>query len=159
VDALALGGVGLDEPLAVAGEIPQLPDLGRRDEASAQKPVLQQLAQPRRIANVSLAAGQDLDVAGVDQQQLQPALFQHVPARLPVLAGGLHHHLGDALLGEPVGKGLKICAERFEGVHLLAASAGAIGHANTGQDLVLADVQPGAAFVDHLHRRHLLVVW
>jgi hypothetical protein len=35
-------------------------------------------------------------VAGVDQQQLEPALLQHVPDRLPVLAGGLHHHLGDA---------------------------------------------------------------
>ena len=26
VDALAFGGVGLDEPLAVAGQVPQLPD-------------------------------------------------------------------------------------------------------------------------------------
>jgi hypothetical protein len=41
--------------------------------------VLQQLAQPGRVANVSLAAGQELDVAGVDQQQLQPALLQHIP--------------------------------------------------------------------------------
>jgi hypothetical protein len=66
--------------------------------------------------------------------------------------------LGDPLLGEPVGKGLKICAEGLEGAHLLAAPAGVVGYANAGDDLVLADVQPGAAFVDHLHRGHLLVV-
>src|SRR4029453_8500810 len=43
------------------------------------------------------------------------------------------------------------------GVHLLAAPTSAIGHADAGHDLVLADIQSGAAFVDHLHRRHLLV--
>jgi hypothetical protein len=34
VDALAFGGVGLDEPLAVAGQVPQLPDGRWRHEAS-----------------------------------------------------------------------------------------------------------------------------
>jgi hypothetical protein len=120
--------------------------------------VLQQLTQPGRVADVGLATRQDLDVAGVDQQQLVPALFQHVPARLPVLAGRLHYHVRDALLGKPVGKGFKPRAERPKGAQLLAAPAGAIGHANAGHDLVLADIKPGAAFVDHLHRRHLLVV-
>jgi hypothetical protein len=57
VDALALGAMGLDEPLAVARQVPQLADGRRRDEATAQQPVLQQLAQPRRIANIGLAAG------------------------------------------------------------------------------------------------------
>jgi hypothetical protein len=85
LDPLALGAVGLDEPLAVADKIPQLPDLRRGHEAAPQQPTLQQLTQPGRIADVGLAPGQDLDVAGVDQQQLQPALLQHPPDRLPVL--------------------------------------------------------------------------
>src|SRR5918996_2453920 len=114
-----------------------------------------QAASPTSV----LRPGRILVVAGVDQQQLEPAVLQHIPARLPVLAGRLHHHLGDALLGEPVGKGLKIGAEGLEGAHLLAAAARAIRHANTGHDLVLADVQPGAVFVDHLHRRHLPCRW
>jgi hypothetical protein len=75
-----------------------------------------------------------------------------------LLAGRLQHHLGDPLLSEPVGEGLQTGAERRVGTHLLAAPAGAIGHADTDDDLVLADVQPGAASVDHLHRGHLLVV-
>jgi hypothetical protein len=64
---------------------------------------------------------------------------------------------GDPLLSEPVGEGLQTRAERRRGTHLLAAPAGAIRHTNTGHDLILADIQSSAAFVDHLHRRHLLV--
>jgi hypothetical protein len=59
LDALALGPMGLDQPLAVADKIPQLPDLRRGHEAAAQQPTLQQLTQPGRIADVGLAAGQD----------------------------------------------------------------------------------------------------
>ena len=93
--------MGLDQPLAVAGQIPQLTDRGRGHEAAPQQPVLQQLCQPGRVADIGLAAGQDLDVAGVDQQQLEACLLQHIPDRLPVLAGGLHHHLDHALGGQP----------------------------------------------------------
>src|SRR6266498_3930593 len=158
--ALDLGGVGLDEPLAVAGQIPQLPDDRGRHEAAAQQSVLQQLAQPRRVADVGLAAGQDLHVPGVDQQQLEPALLQHIPDRLPVLPGRLHHHLGDPLVAEPVAQRRKASAERLVGADLLAAPAadGASGHAGAGDDLVLTHVKPSAALVDHLHYRHLLVV-
>jgi hypothetical protein len=66
---LAFGGVGLDQPRAVAGEIPQLPDRGRRHEAAPQQPTLQQLSKPGRVTDIGLAAREDLDLAGVDQQQ------------------------------------------------------------------------------------------
>jgi hypothetical protein len=149
---------GLDQPLAVAGQVPQLADGRRRHEAAPQQPVLQQLAQPGRVAHVGLAAGQDLHVPGVDQQQLEAPLFQHIPDGLPVLAGRLQHHLGDLVVLEPGGQGLQTGAEGDEAAQFLATPARAIGHANTGHDLVLADVEPGAAFIDHLHRRHLLLV-
>jgi hypothetical protein len=60
-------------------------------------------------------------VAGVDQQQLQPALLQHLPARLPILAGRLQYDLRDIVVLEPLGEGLQTRAERRVGVHLLAA--------------------------------------
>jgi hypothetical protein len=72
LNALDLGGVGLDEPLAVAGEIPQLPDGRRGHEAASQQPMLEQLRQPGGIGHVGLAAGQDLDLTGVDQHERQP---------------------------------------------------------------------------------------
>ena len=56
------------------------------------------------------------------------------------LAGRLQHDLGDVVVLEPLGEGLQTGAERRVGVHLLAAPAGAIRHANAGHDLVLADI-------------------
>jgi hypothetical protein len=145
-------------PLAVAGEIAQLPDGRRGHEAAPQQPTLQQLSKPGGIADVGLAARQDLDVAGVDQQQLQPALLQHIPTGLPVLPRRLHHHLGDALPLQPVGQGLQARGERRVGADLLAASsptptrAGRVRDADAGHHLVLADIQPRGAFHDQLHR-------
>src|SRR5215204_1830607 len=132
-------------PLAVAGQIPQLADRRWRHEAAAQQPTLQQLTQPGGITDIGLAAGQDLDVAGVDQQQLEPALFQHIPDRLPVLAGGLPHHLGDALGLQPVRQGLQAGGERRVGADLLAATpatptdTSSIRDADAGHHLLLAD--------------------
>jgi hypothetical protein len=51
--------VGLDQPLAVAGQVAQLADGRRGHEAAAQQPTLQQLTQPGGITDVGLAAGQD----------------------------------------------------------------------------------------------------
>jgi hypothetical protein len=42
LDALALAGVGLDEPFAVAGQVPQFADRRWRHEAAAQQPVFEQ---------------------------------------------------------------------------------------------------------------------
>jgi hypothetical protein len=69
--------------------------------------VLQQLRQPGGVADVGLAAGEDLDVPDVDQQQRKAPLLQHIPDGLPVLACGLHHHPGDALAGQPVSQRLQ----------------------------------------------------
>ncbi len=148
--------MGLDEPLAIAGQVTQLADGGGWHEAAAEQSVLEELGEPGRVGHVGLASGQDLDVAGVDQHELEAALLEHIPDQLPVLAGGLHHDLADPLLREPVGQRLQLPGERRVGPDLLAASPGLTGRAHAGGDLVLADVEPGTALVDDVHQRHLL---
>jgi len=51
--------------------------------------------------DVGLSTRDLLDVAGVDQDQLEVVL-EHVPDGLPVDAGGLHRDLGDLVGLEPV---------------------------------------------------------
>ena len=140
-----------NRPLAVAGEIPQLADGRRRHEAAPQQPMLQQLRQPGRVTDIGLAAGQDLDVAGIDEHERNASLLQHIPDGLPVLAGGLHHHLGDGFGGQPVGQRLQPRGEGRERPHFLVAAAVPVGHAHAGHHLVLGDIQPGAARVNQLH--------
>ena len=51
----------------------------------------------------ALAAGQVLDVAGVDQQQLDAGHgLEDMPHRAPVGTGRLHGHLADPLGAQPV---------------------------------------------------------
>jgi hypothetical protein len=117
----------LDQPLAVADKIPQLADGRRRHEAAPQQPMLQQLRQPGRVTDIGLAAGEDLDVPGVDQQQLEAPPLKDIPDGLPVPAGGLHHHLGDLLAGQPVGQRLQPRSEGLKRPHLLGSAAAPIG--------------------------------
>ena len=71
LDPLALGAVGLDQPLAVAAKIPQLADRRRGHEAAPQQPTLQQLTQPGGITDVGLAAGQDPGRGGRSSSRAQ----------------------------------------------------------------------------------------
>ena len=84
LDALALGGVGPGR-----GRLRQRVR-SRRSRMGAggtklprSSPHSSSPGQPGGVARVGLAAGQDLDVAGVDQQQREAPLLQHVPAGLP----------------------------------------------------------------------------
>jgi hypothetical protein len=61
----------LDLRLAVAGEVPKLPDLFRRHKAGAHQPVLHKLADPLSVLDVGLPAGDVLEVPGVKKPQLE----------------------------------------------------------------------------------------
>jgi len=57
-----------------------------------------------------------------------------------LLASGLHHHLGDPLVGQPVGQRLQPRRERLERPHLLISSAVPVGHAHARYHLVFGDI-------------------
>jgi len=97
-----------------------------------------------------LRAGDLLDVAGVDEQQLEVVLEDR-PDGLPVDAGGLHRDLRDAVGGEPVAQREQARDRRGElGEVLFAPSVGGRG-ANAGGDLRLVDIEPRGALDDRLH--------
>ncbi len=107
--ALALG----DLRLAIPGQRPQ-PALGLgRHEAAAQQAGLHQLTKPLRVRHVGLAPGHVLDVPRVAQRQLE-VVFEDVPDRQPVHAGGLHRHMRDAVALQPVRQRQQACHGRGE---------------------------------------------
>lgn len=75
---LGLAGALLDLGLAVAGQVTQGADRLGRDEARPQKPRLGELADPGSVGDIRLAAGDRLDVAGVDEHALE-LLLEHRP--------------------------------------------------------------------------------
>ena len=91
---LDIGAGGLDEDIAVAHEGAEGADRPHGAEAPAQEADTVEFAEPLTVLDVALAAGDVLDVAGVDEQDLDPAGFEDVVDRDPVDAGGLHGHAG-----------------------------------------------------------------
>jgi hypothetical protein len=78
----------------------------------------------------------------VDQQQLEAChLFEHVPHRLPVDAGGLHRDLRDSLGHQPITQPTQVRAEGSELAHLLAPLVRLAGDANARRHGVLVDVE------------------
>jgi hypothetical protein len=144
LDPLLLGGADRDQVGAVAGQVPQPPDRRRRHEAWPQHLPLGDLAQPHRIELVGLGpARQVLDVPRVDQPHLKPLGLQQVKRRLPVVAGGLHHHPRHAEGAQPVGQHQQRAGHGGVGAHLLQPPARGVGawHPHAAHQLRLADVQ------------------
>jgi hypothetical protein len=69
----------VDLRLAIPGQVTQLSDRFGRHERGAHHAMLHQLAQPRRVGHVGLAAGQVARVPGVEQPAFD-AVFQHLPS-------------------------------------------------------------------------------
>jgi hypothetical protein len=73
------------------------------------------LAQPCGIAHVCLAPRYVLGVTRIDQNDLEPALFENLIGRDPIDPGGLHRHTGNATRLEPVRQIVQVlrkCAKR-----------------------------------------------
>jgi len=111
---------------------------------------LSELAQPGSIGEIGLATRHLLDVAGVDEHQIEVVL-EDVPDRLPIHTGGLHHDPRNAVRGQPVAqrqqpphRGLKLGQVR------LTATARR-GHTHTRGHLRLVDIKRRRTLNDHLH--------
>lgn len=99
--AIALRRPGMNQLLAITGQIPKLPDGPRRDKTSLEQPFSQQLSDPLAIFDIGLSSRHMLDMAGVDHHDLK-IRFQHVIYRLSVNTGAFHRNVRASLLGQPV---------------------------------------------------------
>ena len=154
LDPLRFASAVLDQPLAIAGQVPQLTDLRRRHETRPQQPALQQLGQPRRVGHVGLAARQLVHITGVHEHQLEAGLLEHPPHRTPIVARRFHRHDRDPLDGEPLSQAVQVTNEgrKLAGLlpTLLAARPLRRSPNRRSQDR-LADIDPAHPVNDHVH--------
>src|SRR5207237_2268739 len=84
-----------------------------------------------------------------DEENLELPL-EYVPDGLPVDAGGLHRHMRDAPLGQPVREPQKLSRHRVERAHFpVRLALRPLPH--TGHDRLLVDVQPATNRIKHIH--------
>ena len=107
---------GVDDDVAVAYEGAHGEDRSGGAKAATQEPDAVELAQPLTVLDIALAAGDVFDVAGVDEQHLDPPGLEDVVDRDPVDAGGFHGNTGDPTGDEPVGEALEVRGEGREGL-------------------------------------------
>ena len=108
---LGVGGRLLHQALAVPEEGPDGTDRLGRAEGGAEEADGVQVLEPLAVLDVGLPAGDVLDMARVDQADLEAARLQDLVQGDPVHAGGLHGHGGDAALREPVREGVQVRRE------------------------------------------------
>ena len=115
-------------------------------EAGLQQTMLMELRQPLSILDVGLAAGDRLDVPGVDQGELEAPGLKHVPGGLPVDPGTLHRHLFHAETLQPLGEPEQICIVGSEATELAF-----IGRDCTPNQHLLVHVQGRAPLSNRPH--------
>ena len=111
---LNVRGRVLDEPLAQPQIGAQLDDRLAWTEAAAQQPVLVQLLEPLRVVDVRLPPRHLLDVARIDQHDLEAAGLEDLEDGNPVHARGLHRDGRDADGVQPVGERVQVATEGAE---------------------------------------------
>ena len=113
-----------------------------------------QIRQPRSIGDIALAARHIPGVAGVDQHHVQ-AVVEKVVERLPIGAGGLHHHTRD-LLGEqmlPQREDLETSSRPRRHCRRCPSAPMAL-NPHTDLRVFLREVDSRAPRVHYLHRIH-----
>ncbi len=118
VEALGLTRALIDLSLAVASQVAKLTDRLWRNEAWSYQAVLEELTDPRGIADIGLASRHIAHVAGVQQSAFN-CVFEHVVNRLPVDASRLHADKAYPLFDNPVLQVQQRRGCRSKGPHLL----------------------------------------
>ena len=124
--------------------------LSVRHKARADKPVSEQVRQPCGVVHVRLSPWDVFDMRRVGQNQLEIAIAQDVPDRLPVDAGCLHRDVGCAERSEPIRQGEQFARRGLEGAHL--PDDFTRGHAAaTGNNSILVNIQARAVGMQYVH--------
>jgi len=147
---IGFAGALLNDRLAIAREIPQLPNRRRRHEALADEPVLEQLRDPHAVLHVGLPAGHLRDLCSVGQDT-DGRLLEDIEDRLPVDPGAFHGDPRDLEGFEPIAQAQQVSCGGAERPHVLLARPVRARYTYTGRHRLLVHIQPAAPVDQALH--------
>jgi hypothetical protein len=150
LQALRLARTLLDLRLAIPRQVAQLADRLRRYEARPHKPVLEQPADPHRIGDIGLAAGDVTQMLRVQKPALELTLEQ-IEDGFPVDAGRLHPHQRDREATKPVRQRDQPRSRCRERSCLLLTIATSIRHAHARRQRILVHIERRAALQQPFH--------
>jgi len=135
-----------DEHVPMADEGAEDADIISGAEGALEEAVSVELLDPLAVEDISLAAGDVLDVSGVDEEDLKTAFIEDFKDGDPVDAGGLHGHGVDATGQEPIGQSMQGTGIGLEGPDGLGTTV----FRHSGIDFRGADVETGGVEIDLL---------
>jgi hypothetical protein len=116
--AVAFRGQRARQRLSVADQVAQHPDLGRRHEAGAHRPVPDQVGGPLGVLRLGLAPGHVAHVRGVADDEGEDAALERGMHGLPIDTRALHPDVGHAHLEQPLPQGREIPGHGAESARL-----------------------------------------
>ena len=141
---LNMGGPVFNEHGPLTQVAAQHHDLGFWPEGGTQQPITVQALDPLAILHIALAPRHVLDVAGVDQIDLQTALFQQLEDRDPVHPGRFHRRRRHPASYQPGGQRLQVGGKGPEAPDRVRVPVGW----HTRPNLAGTNIQPGGMRVD-----------
>jgi hypothetical protein len=151
LDALDVAGAFTHHLLACTQQVAHL--LGRLagHEAGPDQSMGHQVGQPHGVVHIGLASRHVLDMGRVGKNQLELAVGENVPDRLPVNACRFHGDVRRAFSRKPIGQSHQFLCCRLEGLD--SGRYLAVHHVtNTGHHRVLMYIQTGAMRMQNFHR-------
>ncbi len=150
LDTLDVPGLLAHQLLAGPHQGAQLVLFLVRDKARLEQPEGGKVRQPRRILHVRLAAGNSLDVGGIDHNQLERAIAQYPPDRHPIDPGRLHRDQLASTRRQPFQKRQQPVRRRVKSAVFPRRLIP--GHrAYTPNNVVLVNIQSSHTLVKHFH--------
>jgi len=143
---LDVGGAVADEHVPMADEGAEDADIISGAEGALEEAVSVELLDPLAVEDIGLAAGDVLDVSGVDEEDLKTAFIEDFKDGDPVDTSGLHGHGVDATGQEPIGQGMQGTGIGLEGPDGLGTTV----FRHSGIDLSRSDVETGGVEIDLL---------
>ena len=138
---------------AVSYQIPELPDISRRDKRRFDHAAHIQIADPFGVLAVGLVSFLRFSVFRVGESNAEVMFLQDVENGDPVFAGRFHTDIRTVVFGKPVAQLIQTFGKGRKAGLLILCTVVGIGNADTGKDPGFVDIKSTTVVFDNFKRQ------